>query len=188
MRHCVLWRLTPPFVFLLFGTSCPRQRSVGLEEAGAPVGVEPVCAENAVTSSLLTNALSASGLVTAVDSTMLVSSSNPALAPYPLAVVPSHGWPSCSRAESHGRTKFLLCPRSVLTAEIWSSSAVVHDRWLTAYRRGRGDSKQWCWGFVVYRHHRWRHRRTPDLGPWWGLGPWRVYGPPVSAHTYRSNL
>ena len=30
-RHCALRRLTPPFVFLLFGTSCPRQRSVGLE-------------------------------------------------------------------------------------------------------------------------------------------------------------
>ena len=40
--NCVLRRLTPPFVFFLFGTSCPRQRSVGLEGAGGPVGFEPV--------------------------------------------------------------------------------------------------------------------------------------------------
>ena len=30
------------FVFLLFGTLCPRQRSFGLEGAGGPVGFEPV--------------------------------------------------------------------------------------------------------------------------------------------------
>ena len=72
LRHCVLRRLTPPFVFLLFGTSCPRQRSVGLEGAGGPVGFEPVAGKRGV---ILAPCSSASGLVTAVDSTMLVSSS-----------------------------------------------------------------------------------------------------------------
>ena len=42
MRHRVLRRLTPPFVFLLSGTSCPRQESSGLEGSGGPVGFEPV--------------------------------------------------------------------------------------------------------------------------------------------------
>ena len=65
-------RLTPPFLFLLLGTSCPRQRSVGLEGAGGPVGFEPVAEKRDV---ILTSCSSASGLVTAVDSTMLVSSS-----------------------------------------------------------------------------------------------------------------
>ena len=71
-RHCVLRRLTPPFLFLLLGTSCPRQRSVGLEGAGGPVGFEPVAEKRDV---ILTSCSSASGLVTAVDNTMLVSSS-----------------------------------------------------------------------------------------------------------------
>ena len=37
-------RLRRLFVFLLFGTFCPRQRSVGLEGVGGPVGFdfEPV--------------------------------------------------------------------------------------------------------------------------------------------------
>ena len=72
LRHCVLRRLTPPFVFLLFGISCPRQRSVGLEGAGEPVGFEPVAEKRDV---ILAPCSSASGLVTAVDSTMLMSSS-----------------------------------------------------------------------------------------------------------------
>ena len=49
-------------------------------------------------------------------------------------------------------------------------------------------------GFVVYRENRLEScdviapcafRRAHWLGP---CGPWRVYGPPVSSHTYRSNL
>ena len=57
MRHCVLRRLTPPFVFLLFGTSCLRQRSVGLEGAGGAVGFEPVAEKRGV---ILTPCFSAS--------------------------------------------------------------------------------------------------------------------------------
>ena len=60
------------FSFLLLGTSCPRQRSVGLEGAGGPVGFEPVAEKRDV---ILASCSSASGLVTAVDSTILVSSS-----------------------------------------------------------------------------------------------------------------
>ena len=50
------------------------------------------------------------------------------------------------------------------------------------------------WGFVVYRKNRLAScdviapcafRRAHWLGP---CGPWRVYGPPVSSHTYRNNL
>ena len=74
MRHCVLRRLTPPFVFLSSGTSFPRQRSAGLEDAGGPVGsFEPVAGKRGVI--FLAPCSSASGLVTAVDSAMLVSSS-----------------------------------------------------------------------------------------------------------------
>ena len=42
LMTCVIeWqRLTPPFVFFLFGTLCPRQRSVGLEGAGGLREVE----------------------------------------------------------------------------------------------------------------------------------------------------
>ena len=58
--------------FLLFGTLCARQRSVGLEKAGGPVGFEPVAEKRDV---ILAPCYSASGLVTAVDNTMLVSSS-----------------------------------------------------------------------------------------------------------------
>ena len=84
-RHCVLRRLTPPFLILLLGTSCPRQRSVFLEGAGGPVGFEPVAEKRDV---ILTPFSSASGLVVAVDNTMLVSSSHPLLAPYPSSVSP----------------------------------------------------------------------------------------------------
>ena len=73
------------FVFLLFGTSCPRQESAGLEGAGGPVGFEPVAGERDV---ILASCSSASGLVTAVDNTMLVSSSHPLLAPYHPSVSP----------------------------------------------------------------------------------------------------
>ena len=79
LMTCVIeWRrlTTPPFVFLLFGSSCPRQRSVGLEGAGGPVGFEPAAGKRGV---ILASCSSASELVTAVfmavDSTMLVSSS-----------------------------------------------------------------------------------------------------------------
>ena len=58
--------------FIYVGTSCPRQRSVGLEGAGGPVGFEPVAEKRDV---ILAPCSSASGLVTAVDNTMLVSSS-----------------------------------------------------------------------------------------------------------------
>ena len=57
-------------LFTLFGTSCPRQRGVGLEGAGGPVGFEPVAGKRGV---ILASCSSASGLVTAVDSTMLVN-------------------------------------------------------------------------------------------------------------------
>ena len=50
------------FVFvLLFGTLCPRQRSVGLEGAGGPIGFEPVAGKRGV---ILTPRSSASGLFT----------------------------------------------------------------------------------------------------------------------------
>ena len=58
--------------FVYVGTSCPRQRSVGLEGADGPVGFEPVAEKCDV---VLTPRSSASGLVTAVDNTVLVSSS-----------------------------------------------------------------------------------------------------------------
>ena len=71
--------------FVYVGTSCPRQRSVGLEGADGPVGFEPVAEKCDV---VLTPRSSASGLVTAVDNTVLVSSSHPLLAPCPLSVFP----------------------------------------------------------------------------------------------------
>ena len=59
-RHCALRRLTPPFVFLLFGTSFPRQESAGLQEgAGGPVGFEPVVERRGV---VLASCSSASGV------------------------------------------------------------------------------------------------------------------------------
>ena len=58
--------------FALFGTLCPRQGSVGLEDAGGPVGFEPVVGKRGV---ILTSRSSASGLTTAVDNTIRVSSS-----------------------------------------------------------------------------------------------------------------
>ena len=62
LRHCVLRKLTPPFVFflILLGTSCPsRQRCVGLEEgAGGPVGFEPVAGKRG---GILASCSSASG-------------------------------------------------------------------------------------------------------------------------------
>ena len=70
LRHCVLRRLTPPFVFLLFGTSCPRQRSVGLEGAGGPVGFEPVAGKRGV---ILASCSSASGLVAAAALARLIA-------------------------------------------------------------------------------------------------------------------
>ena len=77
LRH-LSSRLTPPFVFLLFGTLCPRQRSVGLEGAGGPVGFEPAAGKRGV---ILAACFSASGLVTAVDRTVLVVSSSRRPAP-----------------------------------------------------------------------------------------------------------
>ena len=75
--------------FLLFGTWCPRQRSVGLEGAGGPVGFEPVAEKRGV---ILTSFPSASGLVTAVDSTMLVVSSSRRPAPVNRLSLP---WAPC---------------------------------------------------------------------------------------------
>ena len=81
LRHCVLWRLTPAFVFLLFGTSCPRQK---LTEECRPgrcgrAGRFRARGRKNMASFFLDGMLfgfgPTSGLVPAVDNTMLVSSS-----------------------------------------------------------------------------------------------------------------
>ena len=61
LRHCVFAAAYAAFSLLLSGTSCPRQRSVGLEGAGGPVGFEPVAEKRGV---ILASCSSASGLVT----------------------------------------------------------------------------------------------------------------------------
>ena len=122
------------FVFLLFGTLCPRQRSVGLEGAGGPVGFEPVAEKCDVT---LMPRSSASGLVTAVDSTMLVSSPHPLIAPYPPSVSPITVPPVPEPTHWIGpRPSCVVAP--CLPQKTPSSCSVVHVRWLTDLSKGGG--------------------------------------------------
>ena len=73
--------------------------------------------ESAASLFFLTPFSSASGLVTAVDSTMLVPSSHPLLAPYPLSVSPFTFPPVPEPSHYIELSKFFLCRRSVPTAE-----------------------------------------------------------------------
>ena len=120
LRHCAsggLRRLLS-FNILLFGTSCPRQRSVGLEGAGGPVGFEPVAGKRGV---ILAPCSSASGLVTAVGSTMLVSSSHPLLAHYPSSVSPS-AFPPVPEPSHWVELSSSCVLAPCLPPKIWSSS------------------------------------------------------------------
>ena len=113
LRHWVLRRLTPPFVFLLFGTSCPRQESVGLEGAGGPVGFEPVAGERDVIFDVMLFGFGARHRRRQHHAGVGIPSPPRALSS---ARLPVHV-PSRSRAESLDRTEFFLCRRSVPTAE-----------------------------------------------------------------------
>ena len=124
----LLRRLMPPFVFLLFGTSCPRQRSVGLEGAGGPVGFEPVAGKAWRHFDIMLFGFGARDRRRQHHAGVVIPPPSRALSSVRL---PVHV-PSRSRAESLDRTKFFLCRRSVPTAEdlvfLLGSSRSMVDR------------------------------------------------------------